>query len=340
MRVNEMTKIALLGCGRIGQMHADNLMAHPKVELVGVFDIYTPASQEVADQHGVRVYASPDDVFADHEIDAVLIATATPTHADFIEAAVAADKAVLCEKPIDLNLDRVNICADRIVGCTRPIQLGFNRRFDPGHKAARQAMIDGEIGDLHQVIITSRDPDMPPRAYYESAGGMFRDMTIHDFDIARYMLGEEPTEVFATASRLIDKPMMDELDDYDTAMFVLTTDSGKQCHINNSRTAAYGYDQRIELLGETGMVISDNRTPHGVKRYSNKIAEAALPYEDFFIERYKQSFDAEIDSFVRAVASNEPVEASFEDGRQALRLAEAAYLSLKEKRAVGMAEIA
>ena len=184
-------------------------------------------------------------VFASPNVDAVLIATATPTHADYIEMAVAAGKPVLCEKPIDLNLARVNACAAKIGNTSLPIQLGFNRRYDPGHASARNAMLAGDIGDLHQVIITSRDPAIPPRAYLEAAGGLFRDMTIHDFDLARFMLGEEPTEVFAIAGALIDPALGAELNEVDSAMFILRTASGKQCHINNSRTAVYGYDQRV-----------------------------------------------------------------------------------------------
>lgn len=335
-----MTRIALLGCGRIGQMHADNIAAHPMTELAGVFDIHSPSSVSVSERLAVPVYESPEDIFSSTDVDAVLIATATPTHADFIEAAVAANKSVLCEKPIDLDLNRVNLCAERIKGTNVTLQLGFNRRFDPGHRAARQAVLDGDIGDLHQVILTSRDPGMPPKAYYESAGGLFRDMTIHDFDLARFMLGEEPVEVFAIGGRLIDAPMMDALDDHDTAMVILRTASGKQCHINNSRTSTYGYDQRVELMGTAGMVQSDNRTPNGLKRFNGVQADASLPYEEFFIERYKQSFDNELDAFAKAVRAGEPAEVGFEDGRKALILAEAAYKSLKEKRMVEIEEIA
>ncbi|MDE3026830.1 MAG: Gfo/Idh/MocA family oxidoreductase, partial [Paracoccaceae bacterium] len=177
-----MLRIAVLGCGRIGQMHAANVARHPRAKLAGVYDLHTPSAEKVAAAQGVRAFASAEEVFASADVDAVLIATATPTHADYIEMAVASGKAALCEKPIDLNLARVNACAEKIKGATVPIQLGFNRRYDPGHSAARAAMLAGDIGDLHQVIITSRDPGIPPRAYLEAAGGLFRDMTIHDFD--------------------------------------------------------------------------------------------------------------------------------------------------------------
>jgi myo-inositol 2-dehydrogenase / D-chiro-inositol 1-dehydrogenase len=287
----------------------------------------------------VHAFESAEAVFASPEVEAVLIATATPTHADYIEMAIAAGKAVICEKPIDLNLARVNACAAKIKGTKLPIQLGFNRRYDPGHSAARAAMLAGEIGDLHQVIITSRDPGLPPRAYLEAAGGLFRDMTIHDFDLARFMLGEEPVEVFALAGALIDPVLGKELNEVDSAMIIMRTASGKQCHINNSRTAVYGYDQRVELMGSKGMLLSDNRKPHELRRYTATTTETSQPYQFFFLERYLEAFMAEIDGFVDCVEKGAQPLASFEDGRRALILAEAAYLSLREGRLVKVSEI-
>lgn len=333
-------KIAVLGCGRIGKMHANNVHRHPRATLAMVYDVYEPAAKSVSQKLGVHCAASAQEVFASDQVDAVLVATATPTHADFIEMAVASGKHVLCEKPIDLNLERVNACAEKISGTDVAIQLGFNRRFDPGHCAARNAMLAGDIGDLHQVIITSRDPSVPPRAYLEEAGGLFRDMTIHDFDLARFMLNEEPTEVFATAGALIDPELGAELNEVDSAMFILRTASGKQCHINNSRTSVYGYDQRVELVGSAGMLLSDNRKPHEMRRYTAKSVESSEPYQLFFLERYMEAFMAGIDGFVDCVENKTPPRASFEDGRRALILAEAAYISLKEKRLVNVSEVA
>jgi myo-inositol 2-dehydrogenase/D-chiro-inositol 1-dehydrogenase len=335
-----MVRIAVLGCGRIGRMHAANVAAHPKAALAGVYDIDVSAAAEVAARHNVAAATSVGALLGSGEVDAVLIATATPTHADYIELAVAAGKAVLCEKPIDLDLGRVERCRATIAGSAVPVQLGFNRRFDPGHRAARAAVAAGEIGDLHQVVITSRDPGMPPRSYYEMAGGLFRDMTIHDFDLARFMLADEPTEVFAVGGRMIDPGLMAELDDHDTAMIVMRTADGKQCHINNSRTAVYGYDQRVELLGSAGMVTSGNRKPHEMARFSTGATEAAAPYQYFFIERYFEAFRAEIDAFVACVEAGAAPQVGFEDGRRALILAEAAYRSLATGRMVRVHEIA
>ena len=334
-----MLRIAVLGCGRIGRMHAANIAAHPRAQMATVYDIDQTSADTVAAEHGVRASASADEVFASADVDAVLVATVTNTHADYIEKAVAAGKPVLCEKPIDLSLKRVNKCAEAISSKGVPVQIGFNRRFDPGHRAAWNAVRSGEIGELHQVIITSRDPGMPPRSYYEVAGGLFRDMTIHDFDLARFMLGEEPEEVFAVGGRLIDPAMMEELNDYDSVMVVMRTASGKQCHINNSRTSTYGYDQRVELLGSTGMVISGNRKPHELRRFSAARTEATAPYLEFFIERYREAFDAEIDAFVACVEKGEAPLVGFEDGRRALVLAEAAMKSAVEGRSVKVSEI-
>ena len=334
-----MLRMAVLGCGRIGQMHAANVARHPKTTLSLVYDVHRPAAEAVAKQSSARIAATPDEVYSSREVDAVLVATATPTHADYIEMAVAAGKAVLCEKPIDLDLKRVQLCAQRIAGTQVPIQLGFNRRFDPGHKAAHDAAAAGDIGDLHQVIITSRDPALPPRAYLEAAGGLFRDMTIHDFDLARFMLGEEPTEVFALGGALIDPALGRELNEIDSAMVIMRTASGKQCHINNSRTAVYGYDQRVELMGSKGMIVSDNRKPHEMRRHSATQTEAAQPYQFFFLERYNEAFMAEIDAFADAVQSGAKPQVGFEDGHRALILAEAAYKSLAEGRLVNVSEI-
>ena len=334
-----MLKIAVLGCGRIGRMHAENIAAHPRATLAGVFDVHRAAADDVGGKLGVTVFESAEAVFSSRDVDALLIATSTPTHADFIEKAVAAGKPILCEKPIDLSLARVQRCAEAIGTTKVPIMLGFVRRFDPGHRAAHDAVRAGEIGDLHQVVITSRDPGMPPVAYAEASGGIFRDMTIHDFDMARFMLGEEVVEVSAVGSRLVDPTLMQRLDDYDTVTVVLKTASGKQCIINNSRQAVYGYDQRVEALGTKGMVVSENRRPNMTTLHRADFTGKSAPLLNFFIDRYAEAFMAEISAFVDAIAAGEPPEVGFEDGRQALILAEAAIKSAAEGRTVRTSEI-
>lgn len=335
-----MIRIAVLGCGRIGVMHAANIAAHPRATLAGVYDIHAPAAAAVAKKTGAKVFASAEAIFADPEVDAVLIATATDTHADLLELAVAAGKPVLCEKPIDLSLARVNQCAAKIKGSAVPIQLGFVRRFDPGHAAVRKAIEAGDIGDLHQVVITSRDPGLAPEAYLKVSGGILRDMTIHDLDMARFILGEEVTQVFATGSRLVDPALMDRLGDHDTLTVVLTTATGRQAIITNSRRATYGYDQRVEALGTKGMAISENRRPHGMTLHTADFTDQAEPLLNFFIERYREAFDAEISEFVEAVEQKRAPSVGFEDGRLALVLAEAALKSIAEDRVVAVKEVA
>ena len=330
-------KFALLGCGRIGVMHAQNLAAADGARLETVFDPNGAAAEAVARANGCTVSASAED--AVDKADAVLIATSTATHADLIVLAAKAGKAILCEKPIDLSLDRVRACRKAIEGCNVPIQIGFNRRFDPGHRAARDGCAAGKIGKLEQVVITSRDPGMPPRGYTAVSGGIFRDMTIHDFDVARFMLNDEPTEVFATGSALVDPTIGSDFGDFDSIMVIMRTADGKLCHINNSRRATFGYDQRIELFGSEGMIISDNKKAHELKFYGSTMTDAAEPYLNFFIERYAEAYRAEIAAFVAAIRDGRPIQATFDDGYRALVLAEAAVESVRTGRKVEVRDI-
>ncbi len=320
-------------------MHADNIAAHPRAALAGLFDVHAPSAADVADRHGVTSFASAAEAIAADTVDAVLIATPTSTHVDYLEAAVRAGKPVLCEKPIDLSLARVNELAARIAGSPVPIMLGFVRRFDPGHAAAQRAAAAGEIGALHQVIITSRDPGMAPDSYIETSGGIFRDMTIHDLDLARFMLGEEIATVTATGARLVDPALMARCGDFDTVVVTLSTASGRQAVITNSRRAVYGYDQRVELFGSEGMLISDNRRENLVTRHVAGATGIAAPLQHFFIERYSEAFNAEIGHFVDAIEGTAPVPAGFEDGRQALLLADACFLSVAEGRTIQTSDL-
>lgn len=334
-----MVRIAVLGCGRIGRMHAANIAGHPRARLAGVFDVHRPAAEDVSASLNARRFDSAESVLASADVDAVLIASSTPTHSDLIEAAVAAGKPVLCEKPIDLSLPRVALCAERIRGTSVPIMLGFVRRFDPGHRAVEQAVRNGLVGDLHQVAITSRDPGLAPVGYLRESGGIFRDMTIHDFDMARFVLGEEVTAVTATGSRLVEPQTMAELNDFDTVTVLLTTAAGRQCVITNSRRATYGYDQRVEAFGSGGMAVSENVRVNNATLHGEDFTGKGAPLMDFFIERYAGAFAAEISSFVSAVETGTAPEVGFEDGRLALILAEAAIKSAAEGRIVNVSEI-
>lgn len=323
-----MLNIALIGCGRIGRMHAEIVAAHARSRLHSLHDVNAEAADALAEATGAARADSPEAIFADPEVDAVIVASVTATHADYIEAAVAAGKPVLCEKPIDLDIARVRACEAAIAGSDVPVQIGFNRRFDPGHSALRDAVKAGEIGKLVQLIVTSRDPFPPGQEYLVGAGGMIRDMTIHDFDLARFMLGEdEPVEVWATGAPLID-PKLSDINEIDCAMIVMKTAAGRQVLLNNARQAPYGYDQRVEAVGSDGMLQSANRTAHGLLRFGATGTAVQTPYLDFFIERYREAFVRQLDGFLDLVAGQAPDVPRFDDGLKALVLAEAAYRAL------------
>ena len=328
-----MLRFGLIGAGRIGCIHARNLVANPRVDLAYIYDIDEPAAREAAEQTGAS--AAPDiaAVLADGTVDAVLLTSATDTHVDLIAKAAKAGKAVLCEKPIGLDIARVNECRDQISDCRAPIQIGFNRRFDPSHRAVRDAVQNGDIGRIEQLIITSRDSVPPTVEYLKVSGGLFRDMMTHDFDLARFIVAEEPTEVSAMASVLVD-PKIASLGDVDTAMVTMKMESGALCQINCSRRAVYGYDQRVEAFGSEGMVLSNNRTPTTVERYGKQATAAREPLLPFFMERYSESYLHEVNAFIDAVEQDRTPSPGFEDGRRALILANAAEKSLKTGRSV------
>jgi myo-inositol 2-dehydrogenase/D-chiro-inositol 1-dehydrogenase len=328
--------VALLGAGRIGKVHAKAIGAAEGATLVAVADAFEEAATALADAYDARV-GSIDEIASANDVDAVIICTPTNTHADLIEQFARAGKAVFCEKPIDLSLDRVKSCLKTVEDLGGTLMLGFNRRFDPHFRAVKEAIESGRIGDVEMVHITSRDPGAPPPAYIQSSGGIFRDMTIHDFDMARFLLGEDVTTVYATASVLVD-PEIGKLGDYDSATVVLTTASGKQCSISNSRRATYGYDQRIEVHGSKGAVAAENQRPVSIE-IATEDGYVRPPLHDFFMTRYTDAYAAEITAFVHAIDQDQSPDPNGEDGLKALALAEAALKSVAERRAVGMDEI-
>jgi myo-inositol 2-dehydrogenase/D-chiro-inositol 1-dehydrogenase len=321
-----MVNFAVLGCGRIGRMHALNLARHPRAELAYVYDVVGDAAAATADATGARRAGAVDEILAAPEVEAVLIASSTDTHLDLLVRAVEAGKAVLCEKPIDLDLAKVDASWERIKERKPTIMVGFNRRFDPSFKALRDRIQAGEVGKLEQVVITSRDPGPPPVAYIKVSGGLFRDMTIHDFDMARYLMGEIRA-VHATGANLVDHAIK-EAGDIDAAMVTLVAKSGALCQINNSRRCAYGYDQRVEAFGEGGMLQAGNQRPTTLSFWGAGATEARDPVLNFFIERYTPAYLAEIDHFVDCVEQGTAPLANYRDGREALRLADAALESM------------
>jgi len=329
-------RFGLLGAGRIGQVHARAVTGAADAALVAVADAFEAAAQSVAAQYGCAV-RSIDEIAAAPDIDAVLICTPTNTHADLIEKFARAGKAIFCEKPIDLDVARVLECLATVQETGAKMMVGFNRRFDPHFMAVKQEIDNGRIGDVEMLTITSRDPGLPPLEYISVSGGIFRDMTIHDFDMARFLLGEEITTVCASASVLVDAKVA-ELGDFDSASVILTTASGRQCLISNSRRASYGYDQRIEVHGSKGMISAENQRPVSIE-----VADAngftRPPLHDFFMTRYTAAYAAEIAAFVAVVEKGAEPTPNGADGLAALVLAEAAVRSVAEKRVVETAEI-
>jgi myo-inositol 2-dehydrogenase/D-chiro-inositol 1-dehydrogenase len=329
-----MLHFAQFGAGRIGAIHAANLAASGRARLRHVVDVHAPAAQALAARHDARV-SDTATALADLEVGAVIIASSTDTHADLVIAAARAGKAIFCEKPIDLSLARVDACLEAVAKAGVPMLVGFNRRFDPNFTELHRRIQAGAIGAVEQVVITSRDPGPPPVAYIKVSGGLFRDMTIHDFDMARWMLGEEPVEIFATGACLVDSAIA-EAGDIDSAMIVMKTASGRMAHINNSRRAAYGYDQRVEVHGSGGRLIAGNRIGTTVEQADAAAVTSDKPLH-FFLERYAEAYRMELSAFLDAVRDGSPMPVGAEDGRQALVLADAALRSMQEGRPVRLA---
>jgi myo-inositol 2-dehydrogenase / D-chiro-inositol 1-dehydrogenase len=332
-----MLTFAQFGAGRIGQIHAGNLARNPATRLKYIVDVDQTAAASLASRHGASA-TTAEAALADKDVGAVIIASSTDTHADLAIKAARAGKAIFCEKPIDLSLARVDACLAEVAKAKVPMLVGFNRRFDPSFAEVKARIAAGAIGAVEQVIISSRDPGPPPLAYLSVSGGLFRDMTIHDFDMARWLLGEEPIEVFAYGSVLVDKSVADA-GDIDSAVIVMKTASGKLAHINNSRRASYGYDQRIEVHGARGRLSAGNKTPSTVELADGEAVKADKPLH-FFLERYAEAYRIELDAFVTALVSGAPMPVGGADGRLALVLAEAALKSFQEGRPVRVAEIA
>jgi len=331
-----MLGVGLLGAGRIGNVHAKAISTNPQSKLVAVSDVNTEAAAKLAGLYGAEA-RSNEAIIDDPSIGAVLIATSTNTHSDLIEAATRAGKAVLCEKPVDLSLARAQACLKTAGATGRPVMIGFNRRFDPNFAALKTAADAGEIGKSELLSITSFDPAPPPIAYVKVSGGLFRDMMIHDFDLACWIMGASPDQVTAVGTSIVD-PEIGAAGDVDTAVVTLLYGDGRIAVIKNSRRAAYGYDQRIELLGSKGLLSVDNVLENTVSKATAVGVVAAKP-EFFFLERYMRAYAAEWAAFVNAVTKNSPLPVTLADGVNALAVAEAATRSAKTKSTVDLASV-
>ncbi|MEM1284042.1 MAG: inositol 2-dehydrogenase [Pseudomonadota bacterium] len=328
-----MVRIGLLGCGRIGQVHALSIGQVGGAQLVAVADAVPQAAEAVAASYGAAV-RSIDAVLTSGEVDAVVIGTPTDTHYTLIHQAAASGKAIFCEKPVDLDTDRIRECVAAVEAAGVLFMAGFNRRFDPNFASMARQIRDGVIGNVELVTILSRDPSPPPVSYIERSGGLFRDMMIHDFDMARFLLGDEVVSVSASGSSLVD-PAIGAAGDVDTAAAILTTASGTICQISNSRRAPYGYDQRVEVHGSKGLLRADNQLESTVELATGDGFRRS-PTQHFFLERYAEAYRLEMAAFITAIEKGAPPSPTIEDGLRAQMIADAATTAQQESRVVAL----
>jgi myo-inositol 2-dehydrogenase/D-chiro-inositol 1-dehydrogenase len=340
LRGEKLLNIGIIGAGRIGKVHADTLSFRvPQAIPAAIADINRSMAQDVAARCGIAQVAwDADEILSDSKIDAVMICSPTDTHADLVVRAAEAGKHIFCEKPIDHSLDKIDRALAAVEKAGVKFQVGFNRRFDANFARVRKAVTTGEVGTPHLMHIISRDPGPPPISYIKTSGGIFLDMTIHDFDMARFLIGDEVESVYTTAAVRVD-PEIGKVGDLDTALIVLQFKNGVIATIDNSRKAVYGYDQRVEILGSTGMISSGNCYPNQAILSTAAAVQRDLPL-NFFIERYTESFVNEVQSFISAVLHDQPTQVSGVDGRVAVVMGLAARKSHDERRPVRLEEVA
>jgi myo-inositol 2-dehydrogenase/D-chiro-inositol 1-dehydrogenase len=331
-------KVAVAGLGRIGKIHLKNLCRNfSEIEVMAVMDVFDE-SKAIADEFNIPVFVKDfDELLAIPELDAVIICSPTDTHADYVVKAAKAGKQIFCEKPLDLSLDRVKEVLQIVEETGVKLMLGFNRRFDPEFKKIRQLVVNDAVGDPQIIKITSRDPGPPPISYIKVSGGMFLDMTIHDFDMARYISGKQVKEVYAKGAVMID-PEIGKAGDIDTAIITLTFGDGTMAVIDNCRKAVYGYDQRLEVFGSKGMAQAENNYPNNHKLYTESGVSGDLPLH-FFLERYDASYNQEIREFIDALVSGGKMPVDGNDGLQSIAIGLAAKKSIAENRPVSLSEI-
>lgn len=336
----QQIRFGVLGAGRIGKIHAGNLANRIQgAELVALADVDGGELEQLARHLGVtQTFTDYRAVLDRPDVDAIAICTPTNTHHDIIVAAAARGKHIFCEKPIDLNVEKIHSANAAVANSGVQMMIGFNRRFDPDFLRVREMIATGKVGEPHVLRITSRDPGPPPESYIRASGGLFLDMTIHDFDMVRYLMASEVTEVYAKAAVRVD-PVFERAGDVDTAVVTLTFANGAFGTIDNSRKAVYGYDQRVEMFGSGGMVTVSNRTAdHHIYCDANGV-HTALPL-NFFMERYAESYRIEMQAFVDALREGRPAPVTGQDGLAAVLIALAAWQSVRENRPVRLAEIA
>jgi myo-inositol 2-dehydrogenase / D-chiro-inositol 1-dehydrogenase len=330
------TRFALFGAGFIGTAHGNNIASNPRAKLEYVYDVNTNAATELATRLGAKVASSPEEIWNSSSVDAALIASSTNTHSDLLSDAIKAKKPVYCEKPIDLDINRVKAVVQEAHHSSIPILIGFSRRYDPNHLGVREAIQNGDIGNIEMMHLTSRGPTPPPISYVKVSGGQFRDQTIHFFDLAIWLSGEAPTEVYATGAALVD-PAIGEAGDVDTSMMILKMPSGAMCHIDNSRRSAYGYDERIEVFGSNGMVQSKRKRTRDVSLYTGSREGTKVVSEGLhagWFERMEPSFGLALDAFITTLEGGQASYPTLLDGLRAQMVAEAATESLHTNQVV------
>jgi len=328
-----MINVALLGFGRIGQMHAQNINKNKILKLLYVYEKIEKLGKKAQNLYNCRFERNYNKIFSDENVDIIFISSHTNTHIKFIEEAIRYKKTIFCEKPLDLNIHKITKTLNKIKKSKSKIQLGFNRRYDPGHHSIKKDLENNKIGRLEKIIITSRDPAPPSKSYLKYSGGIFKDMMIHDFDLCRYYLkNDEISEISSSASSF--EPFYKKIKDYELATVTMKSKKGVICVITNSRHCSFGYDQRVELFGKKGMLISGNQKNNATELFNSNQSHSQKPFLNFFIERYKEAYNLQLNDLISLHKKRAKPRSTFEDGYLALKIANAAYKSLIQKRLI------
>ena len=326
-----MINVALLGFGRIGQMHAQNINKNKSLKLLYVYEKVKKLEKKAKNLYNCNIEKNYKKIFLDNKVDIVFISSPTNTHIKFIEEGIKYKKTIFCEKPLDLNIHKIIKTFRKIKDHKSKIQLGFNRRYDPGHHSIKKDLDKNKIGRLEKIIITSRDPAPPSKSYLKTSGGIFRDMMIHDFDLCRYYLkNDEISEISSSASSF--EPFYKKIKDYELATVTMKSKKGVICVITNSRHCSFGYDQRVELFGKKGMLLSNNKKNNSTEIFNSNQSHAQEPFLHFFIERYKEAYNLQLNELISLHKKGIKPRSTFEDGYLALKIANAAHKSLKQKK--------
>ena len=328
-----MINVALFGFGRIGQMHAKNLNKNKEIRLMYIYEKIHQLSSKAKKLYGCKIEKNFNKIFNDKDVDIIFISSPTNTHIKFIEEGMKKNKTIFCEKPLDLNINKIVRTLKKVEKVKPKIQLGFNRRYDPGHHSIKKDLDKNKIGKLEKIIITSRDPAPPDISYLKSSGGIFRDMMIHDFDLCRFYLGKDKiNEIHAFSSSF--QPFYKKINDHELAVVTMKSKKGVICVITNSRHCSFGYDQRVELFGKNGMLISGNKKENSTELFNSSQTNSQKPFLNFFIERYKDAYSLQLKELILLHKNKIKSRSTFEDGYVALKLANAAYKSLRLRKVI------